>query len=89
MIKVISIILAAILVAAIIGSLGFIGVKTGLYMVNQHFGIGEALDWAWTDYTDFVTGFFEKAEAESKDYYEYEYNINSYIDVVACTALQL
>lgn len=87
MIKVISIILAAIIVVGIIGSLGFIGVKTGLYMVNQKFNIGEALDWAWEDYTNFVMGIFETAKAD-QDYFEYDYNINKNIDIVACTALQ-
>lgn len=87
MIKVIALVLSAIIVIVAIGSFGFIAVKTVMYMVNQHFGFGDAISWAWQDYCDFVSGIFGKAKAESEDYWEQDYTVNRNIEVKACTAL--
>ena len=87
MIKVIAFVLAAIIAVAAIGTLGFMVVKTVLYMVNQHFGFGDAVSWAWQDLTDFIGGIFGKAKAESEDYWEREYTVNRNIEIKACTAL--
>ena len=86
MIRIIAVILAAVIVIGILGSLGFVVVKTIGYMANQHFAVGEALKWAWEDYTNFVTGIFGGAKADP-NYFEYEYTVNKSINVVACTAL--
>lgn len=87
MVRVIAIILAAVITIGILGTIGFVGVKTGAYIINQNFNISEALEWAWEDYTNFVTGIFEGAKGENDNYKEWEYTINKYIEVKGCTSL--
>lgn len=88
MIKVICIVLAAILTIGIVGTMGFMIVKTVGYMINQHFDIGTAIQWSWTDFTDFVRGIFGGgAKAEDPNHWETTYTVNQHIDVVACTSL--
>lgn len=86
MIKVIAFVLAAVVAVAAIGALGFMVVKMIMYMTNQHFGFGDAMSWAWQDFTDFVGGIFGKAKADP-DRWEADYTVNKYIEVKACTAL--
>ncbi len=86
MIKVIALVLAAVVAVAAIGTFGFMVVKTVLYMVNQHFGFGDAVSWAWQDFTDFIGGIFGKAKADP-DRWEADYTVNKYIPVVGCTSL--
>ncbi|MDT3388631.1 MAG: hypothetical protein LIR46_12865 [Bacteroidota bacterium] len=87
MIKIIAIVLAAIIAVAAIGTLGFMVVKSIGYMVHQHFNLGDAISWSWTDYCDFIGGIFGKAKAESEDYWERDYTINRNIEVKGCTSL--
>ncbi len=87
MIKVIAIILSVILVIGSLGTVGIVGYKTAGYMINQHFAFGDAIDWAWKDYTEIIGGFFDKAEAEDDGYFEYDITLNKYVEVVACTSL--
>ena len=86
MIKVIALVLSAIIAIVAIGSFGFIAVKTVMYMVNQHFGFGDAISWAWQDYCDFISGIFGKAKADP-DYWEVDYTVNKCIEVKGCTSL--
>ena len=86
MVRIIAFVLAAVIVIGILGSAGFIIVKTVGYMVNQKFTIGEAISWAWQDYCEFISSIFGKAQAEN-EYWERDYTVNKYINVVACTAL--
>ena len=86
MVRVIAFIIVGFIVIGILGTIGFIGVKTGMYMINQKFNFTEAIEWSWTDYCNFITGFFNKANAED-GYWETEITVNKYIDVKACTDL--
>ena len=88
MIRVIAIVLAFVLVIGIIGSAIFMAVKVGGYMINQNFDFETAWEWAKDDFVNFVTGIFGKANSESEDYFEWEYTVNKYIDVVGCTSLK-
>lgn len=85
MIKVVAVILSVILVIGILGTVGIVGYKTIGYMTNQKFAFGDAIDWAWKDYTEIIGGFFDKAEADG--YFEYPITMNKYVEVVACTSL--
>ena len=88
MVKIISLILAAVIAVVAIGTLGFLIVKTAGYMINQHFDIGTAISWSWQDYKNFVGGIFGGgAKAEDPNYFEYEITMNKNIPVVACTSL--
>ena len=88
MIRVIALVLSIAIVVAIIGSIGFIVVKTVGYMVNQKFNIGDAIRWSWQDYKNLIGGIFGGgAKAEDPNYWETTYTVNQYIPVVGCTAL--
>ena len=83
--KVTCLILAAIVVISIIGSIGYIAVKAVLYIINQHMSFSMSFEWAWQDYL----GLFQ-AQAENEenpDFWESEYTVNRYIEVKACTSL--
>lgn len=86
MIRIIAAIMVVVIMVGIIGTIGFMVVKTAGYMFNQKFNFHDALDWAWKDYNDMIHRIIPAAKADQN--YEIEYNINRYIDVVACTALQ-
>jgi hypothetical protein len=85
MIKVVAIILSIVLAVGFLATVGIIGYKTIGYMVNQKFAFGDAVDWAWKDYTEMIGGIFEKAEADG--YFEYPITTNRYVNVVGCTSL--
>lgn len=87
MVKIIAVIIAAVLAIGVIGTLGFLIVKTAGYMINQHFNLGNAISWSWTDYVDFIRGIFGGAKADNLYYFEYKITLNEHIPVVGCTSL--
>ena len=87
MIKAVAIVLTAIIAVVILGTVGYIGVKTGNYMINQKYSFGDAISLGWTDYTIFLAGIIGNAEAEDDGYFEYPITTNMYIEVKACTSL--
>ena len=86
MMKAIAIVLTVVIAVVILGSAGFVGVKTGENIINQKYAFGDAISLAWTDYTILVSKLFGYAEAED-GYFEYEITTNSYVEVKACTSL--
>lgn len=86
MVKVIAFVLAAILVVLILGSIAFVGVKVFDYVMNQNFDFGTAWAWAVDDFKELIVKNTNGAEAE--DYFEYEYSINKWVNVVGCTSLK-
>ena len=86
MIKAVAIVLTVVIAVVIVGSIGFVGVKTGENMINQKYAFGDAINLAWTDYTILVSKIFGYAEAED-GYFEYPITTNMYIEVKACTGL--
>lgn len=87
MIKVVALVLTAVIAVVVLGSFGFIGVKTGEMMINQKYSFGDAIGLAWTDYTIFLAGIIGNANAEDDGYFEYPITTNMYIEVKACTGL--
>ena len=87
MIKVVAIILTAVIAVVILGTVGFIGVKTGENMINQKYSFGDAIGLAWEDYTIFLAGIIGNANAEDDGYFEYPITTNMYVEVKACTSL--
>lgn len=85
MIKVIALVLTVIIAVVVLGSIGIVGVKTANYMIHQNFNFGEAIKWAFQDYTEWLSTIFVSAEALDERI-EFEMT-NKNIDVVACTAL--
>lgn len=79
-VKVVCLILAAIIVIAIVGSILYCAVKTVINMVNGS-NFTDAISNAWND----LIGIFGAAKADG--YIEYEYTVNKYVNVVACTSL--
>lgn len=87
MIKVVAIILTAAIAVVVLGSVGFVAVKTGENMINQKYSFGDAIGLAWEDYTIFLAGIIGNANAEDDGYFEYPITTNMYIEVKACTGL--
>lgn len=86
MIKAVAIVLTVVIAVVVLGSAGFIAVKTGQNMINQKYSFEDALSLGWTDYTILVSKIFGHAEAED-GYFEYPITTNMYIEVKACTGL--
>lgn len=82
-IKVISIILAAILVIAFLTTVITVGRQTWKYITKQNFTFGKAVEWSVADYRDWLNSIFSK-KGDEIEYYPFT---NQKVDVVACTAL--
>ena len=87
MVKTICVIIAVVLVVGIIASIGYIGIKTAGYMINQHFDFNQAWEWSWEDYGEMMQNLLGQAKAENDNYFEYTYTVNQYIDILPCVDL--
>lgn len=86
MVRILAIIITIVVVVGILGTFGYIAVKTAGYMINQHFNFNQAWEWSWADYGEMMQNIFGKANAE-EDYFEYTYTVNQYIDILPCVDL--
>ena len=78
-------IIALLLVLVILAGIVTLAIGTIRYMTDQHFGFGQAVEWAWNDLMDWFHDTFKIGEAEPATI-EYG-STNEYIQVVACTSL--
>lgn len=83
-IKVISLVMACILVVGFLGSAIAIGANTVKYMSKQKFDFGEAIKWSFEDYRDWLNHIFDKNDENEPIEFGYT---NRYVEVVACTDL--
>ena len=87
MVRILAIILAVVVVICILGTFGYIAVKTAGYMINQHFDFNQAWEWSWADYGEMMQNLLGQAKAENDNYFEYTYTVNQYIDILPCVDL--
>lgn len=74
--RIVVILLAIILAVGILSTIGYVGFKTIDYMISQGFEFGDALYWAWDDYTDLAwKNIFGKVKAENQNFLGYD-NVN-------------
>ena len=81
--KVVAIVMAVIIAVGILGTIIGVGTNLVRYMVNQNFSFGNAFNWSWTEFTNWLATISPfKATAEM-----YIPMANQNINIVPCIDL--